>query len=231
MGAVLSVFLDRPTPPIILEPFKLMDLPHEVRQNILLTALTETYKKDINVMSIRYVEEEDSSTWNSYSNGERPLQGTYNLARKLNSAFAGNGLLNEELEYVLTRVVADVDVRIGRFHGEIDVAITQLAILIRSMIMLSLEDVDQKRAMGQNWCDDWEWLSLEWIVYHRHKMNAWKVGKSTENPIEGGRESVDRSVRERRVEDCPFDRCRVRSVCLRCLVKEDERWTEDLQHF
>lgn len=205
-----------------------MDLPREVRQNILTFALTDPYKKDIGVISQRYYEEEESLSWDSYGNGELPLQHTYNLARRLRSAFKGNGLVEDELRYVLGKIVARVDVQIGRIHGGVDDAITKLANLIRPMIMFSLGDLDQKKAMGQVWCDDWECLSLEWIVYHQHKMDIWEVGKPTEAPLEGAREKIDRCAEEKNIRVCyltgtDYDRD--------CPVDEEERWFEDLEHF
>lgn len=152
-----------------------MELPREVRRNILLIALTETYKKDMTVMSVRYWYEEDSQDWDTCGNGELPLQDTYNLTRKLSSAFTGNGLITDELDFALRKFVAKINVHIGWFHGHMDDAVTRLTMLCRSMVMLSLEDVHQENTMGQEWCHDRGWLSLEWVVCHYHKIESWKL--------------------------------------------------------
>lgn len=172
-------------------------------------------------MSQRYMEEEDSGDWDSYGNGELPLQNTYKLARKLGLA---HPLIAEELDFVLRKVVARIDVHIGRFNGGIDEAVIKLAALSRSMILLSLQDVEQDMAMGKEWCDDWE------------------VGKLTKSLWMGFREILA-AVRFEGWPMCQSDasegisylRHRALSGSLTCLGEGDscfqEWWTEYLQDF
>ncbi|TID19330.1 hypothetical protein E6O75_ATG06668 [Venturia nashicola] len=191
MGSILSIPPPSPPPPTPPHPFNLPNLPPEIRSTILHHAFNTPYKTDIATITQRYYLEEEDSTWDSLGTGALPLQETYSLALRLSEAFRGNGVLTGDLADVLRWVVADVDVRIGRVHGRVDEAVCKLAGGIRLMVFCSLRGVAQERAMGREWCDDWEWLSLEWLVYNHYKMDGWEIGNLRKTGVEDAWEKVD----------------------------------------